>query len=485
MFDIRTLLVTYLVVSLGLAVAWFVVWRSQSRPAVPGIGLYTMALGLIVLGLLLFLVRDVLWTIPAAVAANTITVLALGLLQFAVADLTGQPRQYLVAIGCTLFCLVTWPILMLGFPDSLGPRITLNALLFAAQSAGCGWVMYNAPTLRRGMRLIAAGFAALHVLSCLIRAATGLWTEGTDPLAFSPVLAFWITENILAIIGLSILFAAIVGARLNRDLALRNVDLADEIAERRILEMQLKLALADEGALRRDQSIFIGLVSGEFTAPLRFIGNAAADLRRRHGSHAGLRGRLDAISGAVRRLRVLIETFLMDRQIAGGAIEVRRTPVALAPLLNELQHQEATQESGGRIQLTTPPERIATLGDPAALSVAFGILIDNALKYSPSDKPVAVTLHRSGDNATVLIADKGIGIPARDLDSVGQRFYRASNAAQVPGTGLGLFSAGRIVQLHNGRIEIDSREGEGTRITVLLPLAAAETEARGSGTDAA
>ena len=79
--------------------------------------------------------------------------------------------------------------------------------------------------------------------------------------------------------------------------------------------------------------------------------------------------------------------------------------------------------------------------------------------------------------------DRGIGIPAGDTGNLGTRFFRASNAvdAEITGTGLGLRIVHTIVENHGGRLEVESVEGEGTRVRMVLPLVAADREENGSG----
>ena len=96
------------------------------------------------------------------------------------------------------------------------------------------------------------------------------------------------------------------------------------------------------------------------------------------------------------------------------------------------------------------------------------VLLDNALRYSPGGSPITVEARRAGAEVTVAIRDGGIGIPAADLPHVFDRFVRGSNA--LPGgTGLGLPVARAIAEAHGGRLSIDSSEGQGTCVTLILP----------------
>ena len=98
-------------------------------------------------------------------------------------------------------------------------------------------------------------------------------------------------------------------------------------------------------------------------------------------------------------------------------------------------------------------------------------LFDNALKYTPAQGHVSISA-RAEDNQVILeIADSGPGIPQAEIQNIFDRFFRGSNIPEeVPGTGLGLAIVKSILDNHNGRIWVDSMEGQGAIFTVVLPL---------------
>jgi signal transduction histidine kinase len=116
------------------------------------------------------------------------------------------------------------------------------------------------------------------------------------------------------------------------------------------------------------------------------------------------------------------------------------------------------------------------LGDRDLLVLLFSNLLDNAFKFTPAGGRVAVRATEDSRQAVIEVADNGLGIPAADLDHIYEELYRAENAREIPGSGLGLALAQRIVALHHGAIAVRSRQGQGTVVSVRLPLA---MEARG------
>jgi two-component system, OmpR family, phosphate regulon sensor histidine kinase PhoR len=113
------------------------------------------------------------------------------------------------------------------------------------------------------------------------------------------------------------------------------------------------------------------------------------------------------------------------------------------------------------------------VGDRAQIEQLVRNLIDNAIKYGDPKAPVTVTLGGSGGQITLRIADKGPGIPSEQLPYLTRRFYRTDpgRSREAGGTGLGLAIVKHIVERHRGQLDIASVMGEGTQVSVRLPLA--------------
>jgi len=137
--------------------------------------------------------------------------------------------------------------------------------------------------------------------------------------------------------------------------------------------------------------------------------------------------------------------------------------------------------TGHTINLDVPTanEPLLTSGDPQRLLQAMLNLLQNALKYTPEDKPVEVGLRReraqgdgASDTALIAIQDNGPGIATQDLESIFTRFYQGSRKGRPAqdGLGLGLFIARGIIEQHGGEITVDSTIGEGSTFTIRLPL---------------
>jgi len=111
------------------------------------------------------------------------------------------------------------------------------------------------------------------------------------------------------------------------------------------------------------------------------------------------------------------------------------------------------------------------VGDQFSINEMITNLLFNAVKYTPENKTVRLEAKDQGDSVKIDFADTGIGIPADEVGSVFEEFFRATNAkaSEKDGTGLGLSIVKQIVERHGGKISVESQEGQGTTFTVILP----------------
>ena len=215
------------------------------------------------------------------------------------------------------------------------------------------------------------------------------------------------------------------------------------------------------------QRQFILMMSHEVGTPLAIIDRSAEmvmDLMGQVPEQVGRR--LTAIRDSVSRLLRIIEGLLAAERAGLGGTEMIHLDAGeiVTDAVETLVLGEA------RIIVNAPIDGAPFHGDGTLMALVMTNLIDNAMKYSPADQPVEVDVLRHGDDEIVItVADRGIGFPDAELASAGQRFFRASNAGEKRGTGLGLHIVQRILAAHKGRLDISNRPGGGAVITVHLP----------------
>jgi len=227
--------------------------------------------------------------------------------------------------------------------------------------------------------------------------------------------------------------------------------------------------------LERMRDAFVATVSHELRTPLTSISGFLEMLEdEQHNLDESGRLYLDVIRRSAERLHQLVEDLLLVAQIEARRVDLQHEPVRLAPLAQAAVDgaRPLAAERSVRLELDADPASEA-LGDARRLGQVLDNLLSNAIKFSREGDAVTVEVCGDGDTSKIVVADTGIGIPADELGHVFSRFYRARTASHlaVPGTGLGLAITRALVDQHGGTIELESHEGEGTRVTVTLPAA--------------
>jgi len=251
------------------------------------------------------------------------------------------------------------------------------------------------------------------------------------------------------------------------------VALAIETRERDAVAEELRLALERERALVELKTNFVTLVSHEFRTPLGIIYSAADILDNYHDrlSAAERVNQLDDIRHSARRMTGLMEEVLLVGKMESAGMVCRRDPLDLAGFCRRIvDEQLSSAEALSRIDLTLDGIDCQATGDESLLRHIVGNLLSNAVKYSPGAPAVRFTVRRDGTVAELEIHDWGIGIDLADEPQLFVAFQRGRNAADFPGTGLGLVIVKRCVALHQGTIAFQSSPGAGTCFTVRLPI---------------
>ena len=220
------------------------------------------------------------------------------------------------------------------------------------------------------------------------------------------------------------------------------------------------------------QNSFIRNASHELRNPLAAIlGETELALNRPRTPEEYVQT-LHTVLEETERLHYMMQDLLMLAQTDFDFSRIRKERIDLTVLLQEIGEELARVWPGARIEVV-PGEANRPFEVTGALSIlrlALLNLIGNAVKFSDG-KPVTVDLrHTRYGHIEVKITDRGIGIPPDELRHIAQPFYRGTNTSGYKGTGIGLPLAGRIVELHEGRLTIDSKEGEGTKVVVRLNL---------------
>jgi two-component system sensor histidine kinase SenX3 len=215
----------------------------------------------------------------------------------------------------------------------------------------------------------------------------------------------------------------------------------------------------------------MALLAHQLMTPLSTISTLAQGMMRRTGrlSTDDIQERSEKIWRASLRLQELIETIMAYTRINSGALTLNLSVFNLETLLCRVCQEHRRQEAARPFQVDLKDLPDIFVGDPVLLEQALAIVLSNAMKYSPVDQLIAITSSKREGQIVIEIKDQGIGVPKADLPYLMQPFFRGRNAKQMPGTGLGLSLVWHILKLHGGSVQIESQEGHGTTLTLILP----------------
>jgi anti-sigma regulatory factor (Ser/Thr protein kinase) len=168
------------------------------------------------------------------------------------------------------------------------------------------------------------------------------------------------------------------------------------------------------------------------------------------------------------RLSDLANDTLALSRVEQGELNLATDPVNVADIVKETVDALMPQR---QIKLTVRGHDPVVRGDPARLRQVFENVLGNAIKYSPEGVSVDVRITETEHTVRIAVHDQGIGIPADEMKFLFERFTRASNAkrSKIKGTGLGLYLAKTLVERHGGNIQVQSKLGEGSTFTIVLP----------------
>jgi two-component system sensor histidine kinase SenX3 len=231
----------------------------------------------------------------------------------------------------------------------------------------------------------------------------------------------------------------------------------DDVSERRRVD-----------AMRRD---FVANISHELKTPVGALGLLAETLLAEEDPDVTGRLAQRMQAEALRVGRIIDDLLDLSRIEAGES--PNREPVSIQLVTAEaVERVRAVAESRGiALDAPEPPAGLAVLGDRRQLVSAVFNLLENAVKYSDEGGRVTVTTTSDGETVAITVADRGVGIPTRDLERVFERFYRVDRARSrdTGGTGLGLAIVRHVAVNHGGEIAVSSHEGEGSTFTLTLP----------------
>lgn len=462
--DTRTLMLLVTALFMLATVSLGLLWRMHRH--LPGVAEWTAGLGLLAAGTLLLYARQTVPDVLSIVAGNTLVCAGIGIIAVGNQKYAGH-RPTWRAVGVVVLALLGCLMVLYDSPVHYQARVVIVSLDIGILSALAAWALARAPrdTPRHtalAQKALAATFALNAAISLARLGGELLWLPGDGRAMWTgTVTTYYFLWTTLLAFSMASGFPIMVTERLRNQLRRKVIDLD---AARRTAEAALS-----------EHRNFLSMISHEFRTPLGII-NAAGEMIACNLPPEDQESANDVarIRRATRRLSNLVEGCLTDEWLTSASQSIRARPTDLKGLLADLAAEYDVTlrwRVGGTALLDA---------DPYLLPIALSCTIDNACKYGQSRAGVTIEARArllpaadglAVNHFVVDVHDDGPGIPADERSRVFEKYYRAAHGLHRPGTGLGLFLAQHILDLHGGTIEIldPPDNGAGCIVRITLP----------------
>jgi signal transduction histidine kinase len=252
-------------------------------------------------------------------------------------------------------------------------------------------------------------------------------------------------------------------------IAIQNAHLVDKVQH----------FLDEQAQLDRMKSDFIAIASHELRTPLGLVLGHAIFLRE--FIQPEYRDQLDTIVRNAMRLKEIIDDIANMDNVQRGVASIRSQSISIKRLVEEVMEstQQEAQQKGLTMRSDTGRQDLQVEGDSTKLAIALSNMVKNAITFTNPGGHILILVESIPGFVKVSVMDNGIGIPSKDLPHIFERFYQVEShlTRKHGGMGLGLSVSKVMVELHGGRIWVESVEGKGSNFTFLLPTNSGQVEA--------
>lgn len=235
---------------------------------------------------------------------------------------------------------------------------------------------------------------------------------------------------------------------------------------------QLQAALNKEKELNELKTKFLSLVSHEFKTPLSGISTSVMLLEKykRTEDQVKRNKHLSIISDKVHYLNNILNDFLSIERLESGTVSYSVSQFKLSKVINEVVYNaNMLLKEGQRINYPENINDIQMHQDERIIELILTNVVQNAVKYSGKNTQIDINVVQDHNVTTIVVQDYGIGIPEQDIENVFTRYFRAENVLNMQGTGIGLNIAKTHLENLGGHINLTSKEGKGTTVTLKIP----------------
>ena len=242
----------------------------------------------------------------------------------------------------------------------------------------------------------------------------------------------------------------------------------DEIGELCMSINNMAQQLSEIDKMKND---FISTVSHEIRTPMTAIKGWGETLKNVGDNPVLLEKGLDIIVSETERLSGMVEELLDFSRMQNGKIKIVNEEIDLLYIIEHVYNiykQKAINENLNLSLDLNENTDIRLVGDKDRIRQVIINILDNAIKYTPENGNISISVARIQKYVKIIISDNGKGIPQKDLPHIKEKFYKADN--NVRGTGIGLAVADEIIKMHSGEINISSEVSKGTTVEIILPI---------------
>ncbi len=242
----------------------------------------------------------------------------------------------------------------------------------------------------------------------------------------------------------------------------------DEIGELCMSINNMAQQLSEIDKMKND---FISTVSHEIRTPMTAIKGWGETLKSLGNDPVIMNKGLDIITNETERLSVMVEELLDFSRMQNGKIRLVNEEIDLLYILENVYDTYKQKAVNENINLSFElggNTDIRIIGDKDRIRQVMINILDNAIKYTPENGNISITVARIQKYVKIIVCDSGIGIAQKDLPHIKEKFYKADN--NIRGTGIGLAVADEIIKMHSGEINISSEVSKGTTVEIILPV---------------
>jgi signal transduction histidine kinase len=251
----------------------------------------------------------------------------------------------------------------------------------------------------------------------------------------------------------------------------RTTELQKTLVELEASKEHLIKSLEKEKEVNDLKSRFVSMASHEFRTPLSTVLSSISLLAKYNTTEDQPKRdkHIDRIKSSVKTLTDILNEFLSLGKIEEGKVEVKSELIDVSECINSITNEMNVLLKPGQEIKYKHSGNTSTYTDSSLLKHVLINLISNAIKFSPENATILISGKVDNENMTIKITDQGMGIPMADQIHLFERFFRATNATNIQGTGLGLHIVGRYIEILSGTISYESELEKGSTFKIVLP----------------